>query len=201
MALADTLEQLQNFDINDIDWNKIGVWPLAARVAVCVVAVVAILCAVFFMVVDDLNKRREQVVAQEVDLRSSFEQKSYEAANLEAYREQMKEMEESFGALIKQLPSDTEVPGLLEDIDEKGSESNLDIDSIDLKPEVVGEFYVELPIDINVSGGYHDLGAFVSGVAGMPRIVTLHDYSIVSEDGSLTMNIAAKTYRYKSQDE
>lgn len=201
MALADTLEQLQNFDVNDIDWERIGVWPLAARVAVCVVAAVAILCGAFFMVVEDLNMKKERVVAKEADLRRSFERKSYQAANLDGYRSQMLEMEESFGALVKQLPSDTEVPGLLEDIDEKGAESNLIIDSIDLKPEVIGEFYVELPIDINVHGGYHDLGTFVSGIAGMPRIVTLHDYAIISKDGNLTMNIAAKTYRYKSQDE
>ena len=120
MALADTLEQLQNFDVNDIDWDRIGVWPLAARIAVCVAAVVAILCVAFFMVVEDLNLRKDKVVAEESDLRRSFERKSFQAANLDAYRAQMVEMEKSFGALVKQLPSDTEVPGLLEDIDEKG---------------------------------------------------------------------------------
>lgn len=201
MALADTLEQLQNFDINDIDWDRIGVWPLPARIAVCLVLAVAILCGVYFLVIEDLNLQKDRVVAEEADLRKTFESKSFQAANLEAYREQMAEMEESFGALVKQLPSDTEVPGLLEDIDEKGTESNLAIDSIDLKPEKVGEFYVELPIDIKVNGSYHDLGAFVSGVAGMPRIVTLHDYSIAEKDGRLAMSIGAKTYRYKSQEE
>lgn len=201
MALADTLEQLQNFDINDIDWDRIGVWPLPARIAVCAVLVIAILCGVYFMVIEDLNLQKDRVVAEEGDLRKAFETKSFQAANLEAYRQQMAEMEESFGALVKQLPSDTEVPGLLEDIDEKGTESNLVIDSIDLRPEKVGEFYVELPIDIKVNGSYHDLGAFVSGVAGMPRIVTLHNYSITEKDGRLAMSIGAKTYRYKSQEE
>jgi len=201
VALADTLEQLQNFDINDIDWDRIGVWPLPARIAVCAVLVIAILCGVYFMVIEDLNLQKDRVVAEEGDLRKAFETKSFQAANLEAYRQQMAEMEESFGALVKQLPSDTEVPGLLEDIDEKGTESNLVIDSIDLRPEKVGEFYVELPIDIKVNGSYHDLGAFVSGVAGMPRIVTLHNYSITEKDGRLAMSIGAKTYRYKSQEE
>ena len=201
MALADTLEQLQNFDINDIDWDRIGVWPLPARIAVCAVLVIAILCGVYFMVIEDLNLQKDRVVAEEGDLRKAFETKSFQAANLEAYRQQMAEMEESFGALVKQLPSDTEVPGLLEDIDEKGTESNLVIDSIDLRPEKVGEFYVELPIDIKVNGSYHDLGAFVSGVAGMPRIATLHNYSITEKDGRLAMSIGAKTYRYKSQEE
>ncbi len=98
------------------------------------------------------------------------------------------------------MPSDTEVPGLLEDIDEEGSESGLNIMSIKLLPENLAEFYVELPINIEVQGGYHDLGQFVSGVAGMPRIVTLHDYEIGQhKDGRLLMQITAKTYRYKGQ--
>jgi type IV pilus assembly protein PilO len=115
----------------------------------------------------------------------------------------MKEMEESFGALVAQLPSDTEVPGLLEDIDEKGAESGLTINSISLQPEKTAEFYVELPISVKVSGSYHDLGNFVSGIAGMPRIVTLHDYTIAKakSGGLLDMVITAKTYRYKGQEE
>jgi type IV pilus assembly protein PilO len=112
----------------------------------------------------------------------------------------MVEMEESFGALISQLPSDTEVPGLLEDITNKGLLNGLSISSIDLQPEISREFYVELPIAIVASGSYHDLGAFVSGMAGLPRIVTLHDFTIrASGDNAaaLSMNITAKTYRYK----
>src|SRR5690606_17419818 len=111
---------------------------------------------------------------------------------------QMQEMEESFGVLLKQLPTDTEVPGLLEDVSATGSGSGLDIQSIALQTEVSKEFYVELPLEIKVRGGYHDLAAFVSGVAGLPRIVTLHDFTIgVSKDSSLLdMTITAKTYRY-----
>ena len=113
---------------------------------------------------------------------------------------QMVEMEESFGALISQLPSDTEVPGLLEDITNKGLLNGLEISSIDLQPEVAREFYVELPIAISARGSYHDLGAFISGMAGLPRIVTLHDFTIrADKDGgsALGMSITAKTYRYK----
>ncbi len=116
----------------------------------------------------------------------------------------MVEMEESFGALISQLPSDTEVPGLLEDITNKGLLNGLEIASIDLQDEVSKEFYVELPIAIEASGSYHDLGAFISGMAGLPRIVTLHDFSIdIPKDGDSTkleMSIVAKTYRYKDED-
>jgi type IV pilus assembly protein PilO len=112
----------------------------------------------------------------------------------------MLEMEESFGALVSQLPSDTEVPGLLEDITNKGEQNGLAISKIDLLPEVPQEFYIELPISIVAVGSYHDLGAFISGMAGLPRIVTLHDFNIASSGSNtnqLEMNIVAKTYRYR----
>ncbi len=201
MALADTLEQLNNLDLSDIDWDRIGVWPIAARAFLCILLAAAIITGSYFFFIEDLNIKLASEVNTEEELRSSFRIKSRQAANLETYKEQMVEMEKSLGALVAQLPSDTEVPGLLEDIDEKGTESNLNIDSIKLAKEKVGEFYVELPINILVRGGYHDLGAFVSGVAGMPRIVTLHDYDISTKDGRLQMSIAGKTYRYKSEGE
>lgn len=201
MALKDLASQLNEFDINDIDWTRMGVWPLAGKITLCVILVAALVAGGYFLFIKDLNMTLERVAAQEQQLRDTFKTKAFQAANLDAYREQMKEMEVSFGALVAQLPSDTEVPGLLEDIDERGSESGLAIDSITLQPEKRGEFYVELPISIKVRGPYHDLGVFVSGVAGMPRIVTLHDYDIKksSTDGMLDMTILAKTYRYRSE--
>ena len=201
MAFADTLEQLNNLDLSDIDWERIGVWPAAARIFLCVLLSAVVGAGTYYLFIEDLNIKLASEVKKEEELRSSFRVKSFQAANLEAYRGQMVEMERTLGALVAQLPSDTEVPGLLEDIDEKGTESNLNIDKISLARERVGEFYVELPINIDVRGGYHDLGAFVSGVAGMPRIVTLHDYDITSKNGRLQMKIAAKTYRYKSESE
>src|SRR5699024_7787474 len=119
---------------------------------------------------------REQ--SREEQLRDEFAQKVMKAANLEALREQMADMEETFGALVSQLPSDTEVPGLLEDMTNLGIDSGLEIESITLQPERSREFYVELPIKILVRGDYHELGTFVSGIAGLPRIVTLHDFKI-----------------------
>ena len=135
--------------------------------------------------------------------KKDFEKKAFEAANLDKYRKQIAEMEDSFEALKKQLPDDTEVPDLVDDIDEKGAQSRLVIDSVKLQPEKPAEFYIELPIDIKVSGGYHEFGAFISGIAGMPRIVTLHDFAIKrnGESGAnLSMDIVAKTYRYKDQE-
>jgi type IV pilus assembly protein PilO len=203
VAVQDFIDQLNDFDINDIDWTRMGVWPLAGKVTFCVLICVAIVAGCYFLVVQDLNQQLDRVSSKESELKQSFKVKAYQAANLDAYRAQMDEMEKSFGALVSQLPSDTEVPGLLEDIDEKGAESGLAIASISLEPESAAEFYVELPISINVSGTYHDLGNFVSGIAGMPRIVTLHDYEIsrAESGGLLDMTITAKTYRYKSQDE
>jgi type IV pilus assembly protein PilO len=114
----------------------------------------------------------------------------------------MIELDETFGALLKQLPKDTEVPGLLEDITEVAYGSGLVMKSINLQPEKVSEFYVELPIKIDVTGDYHDFGSFVSGVASLPRIVTLLDYVIKQSDGSrLSMQIDARTYRYKAEAE
>ncbi len=203
MAIQDVMDQLNDFDINDVDWTRMGVWPFAAKAVLAVLLSCAIVAGGYFFFVKDLNIALNRVVATEESLKASFKSKAFQAANLDAYREQMKEMEASFGALVAQLPSDTEVPGLLEDIDERGADSGLVIESIELQKEITKEFYVELPISINVSGPYHDLGAFVSGVAGMPRIVTLHDYSIEKQEsgGLLDMTILAKTYRYKNQEE
>lgn len=201
--LANFLEQAKNFDISEVDWQRVGVWPLPARIAVCVLAMILIVVAGYFLFIKDKNLELENAQRQEQTLRTSFEKKADEAANLEGYREQMVKMEESFEAILKQLPSDTEVPGLLEDIDEKGVSSRLDIAKIELQPEQSSEFYVELPIKIEVTGGYHEFGAFVSGIAGMPRIVTLHDFTIkrLNNKSALQMDILAKTYRYKAQDD
>jgi type IV pilus assembly protein PilO len=201
--MADFLEQLKNFDVSDVDLQRVGVWPLPARILVCIGAAVAIVAAAYFLIIKDMNIELAAAKQQEKTLKSSFEAKAKEAANLEGYREQMVKMEESFEAILKQLPSDTEVPGLLEDIDEKGVASRLDIESIALQSERSSEFYIELPIKIVVTGGYHEFGSFVSGIAGMPRIVTLHDYTIeqLGKGAGLRMDILAKTYRYKALDD
>ena len=203
MALADTMEQIQNFDFADVDWEKIGTWPVWVKAFLAALLATLILVATYFLFVKDLEVTLASVVAKEAELRKSFEDKSEQASNLEAYRQQMVELDQSLGALVSQLPSDTEVPGLLEDIDEKGATSGLAIGSIQLEPEKAAEFYIELPIKIAVKGSYHDFGAFVSGISSMPRIVTLHDYEIMpSKEGpQLDMKISAKTYRYKSQGE
>jgi type IV pilus assembly protein PilO len=152
--------------------------------------------------IQNLQEALEKSAKRETDLKTEFEQKAFQVANLDAYRKQMQEMEESFGALVSQLPSDTEVPGLLEDITNKGMLNGMEFDSIALQNEVAREFYIELPIQIEARGSYHDLGAFISGMAGLPRIVTLHDFNITQQQAQssiLRLSITAKTYRYKEE--
>ena len=200
MAMEDTLRSLREFDINDLDFDHIGTWPVAIKVIVAVLLLAAVLAGGYFYHVKDLQAQLAGEARKEVELKKEFEKKAFQAANLEAYKQQMVEMEESFGALVSQLPSDTEVPGLLEDITNKGLLNGLEINSIDLRDEQAREFYVELPIAIQAKGSYHDLGAFISGMAGLPRIVTLHDFTITSPGSNtneLSMSIIARTYRYK----
>ena len=200
MALADSLKSLNEFDLSDLDFDNLGSWPLAVKVIVAILLFVLVVVGGYYYHIEALQKQLESRQAEELDLRRDFENKAFEAANLEAYKLQMVEMEESFGALVSQLPSDTEVPGLLEDITSKGELNGLAISTIDLLAEVPQEFYIELPIQIVAVGSYHDLGAFISGMAGLPRIVTLHDFNIKSPGSNtnmLQMNILAKTYRYR----
>ncbi len=200
MAFDDTMRSLRDFDINDLDLDNVGSWPLAIKLFIWAALIAAVLVAGYYYHVEGLQAQLTDVQAEEEQLKKEFEKKAFQAANLDAYRRQMAEMEESFGALISQLPSDTEVPGLLEDITNKGLLNGLEITSIDLQKEQSKEFYIELPIKIVATGSYHDLGAFISAMAGLPRIVTLHDFVISAtapDSNRLNMRITAKTYRYK----
>jgi type IV pilus assembly protein PilO len=197
------MRSLREFDVNSLDFDNVGSWPVPVKLFIWSVLLIAVLAAGYYYHIEDMQIQLAKVEKEEVELKKDFEKKAFQAANLEAYRQQMVEMEESFGALVSQLPSDTEVPGLLEDITNKGLLNGLEIASIDLQKETAREFYVELPIAINASGSYHDLGAFISGMAGLPRIVTLHDFTISAKGNDanhLRMNIVAKTYRYKDGD-
>ncbi|ODS24305.1 hypothetical protein AB835_04580 [Candidatus Endobugula sertula] len=197
MSLQDTLEQLNNLDLNDIDWSRMGGWPLLGRLCVWGLAMVGVLGVTYFLFVQGLQDTLHREVRNESQLRQAFQQKVFQAAALDQYRTQMGQMKQDFKFLLAQLPKKTQVPGLLDDIDEKGSISGLNILSIKLKSEIVGEFYVILPIEISAEGSYHNIGSFVSGIAGMSRIVTLHDFNITagSHPSKLKVVIQAKTYR------
>ncbi len=200
MAFEDILGSVRDFDINDLDVDNIGSWPLPVKLFIWAALLVGVLVAGYYYHIEGLQVQLATVEAKEIELKKGFEKKAFQAANLDAYRRQMVEMEESFGALVSQLPSDTEVPGLLEDITNKGLLNGLEISSIDLQKEQSKEFYVELPIAIVATGSYHDLGAFISAMAGLPRIVTLHNFTVSSQSAGsnrLNLSIIAKTYRYK----
>ncbi len=202
MTMKDSMDQLKSVDFNNIDFEKIGVWPLPAKMVVVAIIVVIVFSLTYYLQIAQLNETLEASRVKEQTLRKTYETKSFEAANLDAYRAQMEEMDRTFKSLLNRLPSETEVPGLLEDIGARGRESGLTINATTMESEKPAEFYIEVPFKISVDGGYHDMGGFISGIAAMPRIVTLHDYSISKKnDGNLlSMQISAKTYRYKPQE-
>lgn len=202
--LSTSAYELKTFDWNSLsDPASIGMWPAAVKFLVATVIFVAALVAGYWFHIKNLQTEFQRVAAEEVGLRADFESKALLASNLEAYRAQMVEMEEIFGDLLSQLPGETEVPGLLEDITFTGLGSGLEFSVIQLQSEVAQEFYIELPINISVVGSFHDFGAFVSGVASLSRIVTLHDFTINAGQNraELNMQITAKTYRYNSGDD
>lgn len=200
---TDITDDLRNFDWNDLqDVDTIGIWPGPVKAIILLVIFAGCLTAGYFLRVQNLQTELTTVQGEESQLRIEFEQKAFLASNLEEYRDQTVEMEAAFNELLRQLPSETEVPGLLDDLGTTGEGSGLEVGSILLADEAVQEFYIEAPINIDVVGDYHDFGTFVSGVASLDRIVTLHDFSINtrSDDTFLDMSILARTYRYKDVD-
>lgn len=184
------------FDLNDLDFSASGNWPIGVKV-VCYILVAALVLGLGFkFYILEKREALHRVIAQEISLKESYRKKAFQVSKLDALRKQMADVEERFAELTKQLPTEKEVPGLLDDITLLGTESGLDIGRIALAPEKKKEFYIELPINIKVEGSYHQLGTFVSGIAALDRIVTLHDYSISPVRDGVSMAILAKTYRY-----
>ena len=202
MSLTAQLKALQEFDLADLDLENCGSWPPAIKIIALVALFSLITTAGFYFHIDNLYAGLVAVRQDEQALRREYEQKAFKAANLDAYKAQLAEMAERFGALVAQLPSETEVPGLLDDMTNKSELNGLSIKRIDLLDEQSHTFYIELPIALEAAGSYHDLGAFISGLAGLPRIVTLHDFELVLDDAGplqLHMRIDAKTYRYREE--
>ena len=209
MNRADCFRTLREFDLADIDLTALeldnfGNWPAWAKAVAMALLYSVTIALGFYLHIENVHQRLADAERAERELKQAFETKAFEAANLALYRAQLIEMETRFGVLVSQLPSQTEVPGLLEDITGKGELNGLRINRIDLLDEQTQNFYIELPIAIEATGSYHDLGAFISGMASLPRIVTLHDFEILGDDASaplLEMKIRAKTYRYREDDD
>lgn len=198
------MKDLSSINFNDLDVNNIGAWPTPFKAAIIIIICAAALAAGYFLDIKKQQNSLERAERQELTLKTDFEEKQAKATNLEAYRQQMKEMEESFGAMLRQLPSKTEVEHLLVDISQTGLASGIEFKLFKPQKEVFTEFYAELPIQISMTGTYHQFGSFVSGVAALPRIVTLHNIKITGgtkENPGLTMDLTAKTYRYLDDSE
>ena len=190
------LEELQALDVNDV-----GRWPLVFRAGVIALVFVAVLgLGVYWFIVKDKAPQLSRVQEEEQQLRLTFENKQRKAANYDAYKTQLTQIEQSFGTMLRQLPGQTEIPSLIVDISQTGLAAGLQEKLFVPQPEIPRDFYAEKPINIRLEGGFHELGNFVSGIAALPRIVTLHDITItrVSADSydNLSMEVTAKTYRY-----
>jgi len=197
-------------ELRDLDPRDPGRWPLAALAgAVGVTFLVLTLLLIYFTVWSDVRPELQQQEAQEQSLRQEFQQKHAKAVNLAVYKQQLKDLQRSFGALLRQLPGKTEVPNLLVDISQTALAAGLQQKLFQPEGEQAKDFYAELPIKMVLTGSYHQFGEFVSGIAGLPRIVTLHDINITPTGGAngsggyddLTLTLTAKTYRYLDQDE
>lgn len=187
--------------INDLDFNESGDWPTPIKLVVLLMVVLVVFGIGYFLIVKDKQTWLSRMEAEERQLRLDFETKSSLAVNLDAYKEQMNEMEIAFDSMLQQLPGRSEVAELLTDISRTGIRNGLEFELFMPESERVIDFYVELPISMRVTGSYHQLARFISDLAGLPRIVSMHDLRMepVGSDGKISMDITTKTYRYQDE--
>jgi type IV pilus assembly protein PilO len=194
------VDELKSLDVNDV-----GRWPLAFRLGVIALVFVAVLgLGIYWFIIEDKAPRLKRAQDEEQTLRVTLENKQRKAANYDAYKAQLAQMEQSFGTMLRQLPGETEIPSLIVDISQTGLAAGLQEKLFVPQNEIPRDFYAEKPITISLSGGYHEIANFVSGVAALPRIVTLHDINITPDNPDnfdrLTLQVTAKTYRYIEED-
>lgn len=199
MDVKEAIAKLNNLDVQDL--RKIGTAPKPVQIFVLVLLFAAITGAAGWFLVKPALAELEQAEAREQELRSQFESMQSKAALLDAYREQLATMEEEFGAMLRQLPDETDMESLLIDLSQTSVAAGLEVNFFKPGNEQRKEFYAEYPIELRVSGSYHEFGNFVSGLAALPRIVTLHNIKISpaggnADGGNLGMTLTAKTYRY-----
>lgn len=187
-------------ELNDLDLSDIGEFPLVIKLIIVLLLSGGLLVGLYYYDIEKQFKRLEKEVKVEESLRQEFETKQAKAVNLESYKKQLAEMQETFGSMLRQLPNKTEVPALLVDVSQTGLAAGLEFELFKPLGEVRREFYAELPISIKVHGKYHEFGEFISGIAALPRIVTMHNINISGGGKAgaemLVMTATAKTYRY-----
>lgn len=187
-----------------LELDNLANWPPLAKGVFTVFIAVFVVSLGYFTLINDKIKLLDKVKAEEQTLKEQYQIKYHVAANLELFQQQMKEAEQLFAKQLKSLPESHETPGLLDDITFVGTTSGLDFVKLNWQPEITQPIYIELPIDIEVVGTYHEFGNFVSKIAGLPRIVTMHDFAINmrgNSAGQLTLKLQAKTYRYREASE
>lgn len=187
----------------NLELDNIGQWPPAAKLLLSIFLAAMVIFLGYVGLVSNKIDQLDRVTAEEITLKQSYQTKYHVAANLELFRAQMVEAEDIFATQLRSLPNSHEIPGLLDDITFIGTTSGLEFVQLEWQPEISKEIYIELPIDIEVNGSYHSFGNFVSKIAGLPRIVTLHDFTInisPSSSGVLNLKLEAKTYRYQEQE-
>ena len=194
------VEELQSLDINDV-----GRWPFVFRAALIVLVFSVVLgLGIYWTIIQDKAPQLSRAQEDEQNLRVTFENKQRKAANYDAYKRQLSQIEQSFGTMLRQLPGETEIPSLIVDISQTGLAAGLQEKLFQPQPEIPKDFYAEKPIKIRLSGSYHEMANFVSGIASLPRIVTLHDISITPEAQDsfdrLSLEVTAKTYRYLDEE-
>lgn len=198
-----------NFDdFNNIDFNNLGSMPVPVKLVLLALLGLLLIVAGYFVLWSGEKEAFEQAQAKEQDLRQTFIAKKSQAVKIEAYRQQMLDIEKTFGALLKQLPDKSEMDGLLTDINQSGLGRGLEFELFKPGNEVVADFYAEMPIEIKVTGNYHDIGAFATDVSKLSRIVTLNNLALTpmtknlkGGGGVLTLEVIAKTYRYLDSSE
>jgi len=188
-------------DLRKLDVNDVGRWPLLFRAGVILLVFLMVAgLGIYWFIIEDRAPQLKRAQEDEQTLRVTFENKQRKAANYDAYKAQLSQIEQSFGTMLRQLPGETEIPSLIVDISQTGLAAGLQEKLFQPQAEIPKDFYAEKPIKIRLSGGYHEIANFVSGVASLPRIVTLHDIKITPEEQGtydlLSLDVTAKTYRY-----
>lgn len=194
---------LRSIDLRELDFASVGAWSSRRKTAVALMWLSLLLVLGYLLFLLSSTTRLQQQAEAQVALKTAFESRVAQVANLDAYVIQLHDLEAAFSAMLKQLPAQAQVPGLLDQVSQLGKANGLVIERIQWLPEVLQPFYAELPLQMSLAGGYHELGLFVSAMASLPRIVTLHDFALAplnsTGDGQLRMTLLARTYRTHDQ--
>ncbi|WP_102794260.1 type 4a pilus biogenesis protein PilO [Bowmanella denitrificans] len=182
-------------EMNELDFEQVAVWPFEVKAVVALVVAILVSVLGYYLLVNDKLPVLTSAEQKEIELKQTFEAKYRIAVNLDAYQEQLTRIQQDFSSMLKSLPTSNETPGLLDDITFVGTSAGLNFKLLNWQKEIPKEFYTELPIQMEVSGSYHEFGQFLANVAGLPRIVTVHDFDMSQEGSSLKLSLQAKTYR------